>query len=173
MALNNLVKAAIFSSTAIGLGFVFMFIPNLEFISVTVFLSGLTLGGYIGAIVGGTSMLIYSGLNPLGSGLIHLPLFISQIVAMSIIGTLGGFGKIILFNLTRKALVPISGMFGFFCALWYDGITTLSYPISAGFSFDEALAYSISGILFTLMHLFSNTLIFTVVVPGYIYRITD
>ena len=57
MNLNNLVKAAIFSSTAIGLGFVFMFIPNLEFISVTVFLSGLTLGGYIGAIVGGTSML--------------------------------------------------------------------------------------------------------------------
>ena len=49
MTLNNLVKAAIFSSTAIGLGFVFMFIPNLEFISVTVFLSGLTLGGYIGA----------------------------------------------------------------------------------------------------------------------------
>ena len=80
MTLNNLVKAAIFSSTAIGLGFVFMFIPNLEFISVTVFLSGLTLGGYIGAIVGGTSMLVYSGLNPLGSGLIHLPLFISQIV---------------------------------------------------------------------------------------------
>ncbi len=73
MTLNNLVKAAIFSSTAIGLGFVFMFIPNLEFISVTVFLSGLTLGGYIGAIVGGTSMLVYSGLNPLGSGLIHLP----------------------------------------------------------------------------------------------------
>ena len=93
MTLNNIVKAAIFSSTAIGLGFVFMFIPNLEFISVTVFLSGLTLGGYIGAIVGGTSMLVYSGLNPLGSGLIHLPLFISQIVAMSIIGTMGGFGK--------------------------------------------------------------------------------
>ena len=139
----------------------------------TVFLSGLTLGGYIGAIVGGTSMLVYSGLNPLGSGLIHLPLFISQIVAMSIIGTLGGFGSIILFNLKRKALVPISGMFGFFCALWYDGITNLSYPISAGFSFDETLAYSASGILFTLMHLFSNTLIFTVVVPGYIYRIKE
>ena len=173
MNLNNLVKAAIFSSTAIGLGFIFMFIPNLEFISVTVFLSGLTLGGYVGAMVGGTSMLVYSGLNPLGSGLIHLPLLISQILAMSTIGILGGFGRITLLNLKRKALVPISGIFGFFCTLWYDGITTLSYPISAGFSFDEALAYSVSGILFTLMHLFSNTLIFTVVVPGYIYRIID
>ena len=173
MNLNSLVKAAIFSSTAIGLGFAFMFIPNLEFISVTVFLSGLTLGGYIGAMVGGTSMLVYSGLNPLGSGLIHLPLFISQILAMSIVGILGGLGKITLFNLKRKYLVPISGVFGFFCTLWYNGITTLSYPLSAGFSFDEALAYSISGILFTLMHLISNTLIFTVVVPGYIYRFTN
>ena len=173
MNLNNLVKAAIFSSTAIGLGFVFMFIPNLEFISVTVFLSGLTLGGYIGAILGGTSMLVYSGLNPLGSGLIHLPLLISQIFAMSTIGILGSLGRITLINLNRKALVPISGIFGFFCTLWYNGITTLSYPISAGFSFDEALAYSISGILFTLMHLISNTLIFTVVVPGYIYRIKN
>ena len=173
MTLNNLVKAAIFSSTAIGLGFVFMFIPNLEFISVTFFLSGLTLGGYVGAIVGGTSMLVYSGLNPLGSGLIHLPLLISQILAMSTIGILGGFGRITLFNLNSRALVPVSGMFGFFCTLWYNGITTLSYPISAGFSFDEALAYSISGILFTLMHLISNTLIFTVVVPGYIYRIKN
>ena len=173
MNLNNLVKAAIFSSTAIGLGFTFMFIPNLEFISVTVFLSGLTLGGYVGAMVGGTSMLVYSGLNPLGSGLIHLPLFVSQILAMSTIGILGGFGRITLFNLKRKSLVIISGMFGFFCTLWYNGITTLSYPLSAGFSFDEAMAYSISGILFTLMHLISNTLIFTVVVPGYIYRIKN
>ena len=150
-----------------------MFIPNLEFISVTVFLSGLTLGGYVGAMVGGTSMLVYSGFNPLGSGLIHLPLFVSQILAMSTIGILGGFGRITLFNLKRKSLVIISGMFGFFCTLFYNGITTLSYPISAGFSFDEALAYSISGILFTLMHLISNTLIFTVVVPGYIYRIKN
>ena len=76
-------------------------------------------------------------------------------------------------DLKRKTLIPISGIFGFFCTLWYNGITTLSYPISAGFSFDEALAYSVSGILFTLMHLFSNTLIFTVVVPGYIYRIKE
>ena len=85
-----------------------MFIPNLEFISVTVFLSGLTLGGYVGAIVGGTSMLVYSGLNPLGSGLIHLPLLISQILAMSTIGILGSFGRITLLNLKRKALMLIN-----------------------------------------------------------------
>ena len=44
MNLNNLVQAAIFAAVSIGLGFMFMMIPNVEFISVTVFLAGLTLG---------------------------------------------------------------------------------------------------------------------------------
>ena len=72
MNLNKLVRAAIFAAMAIGLGFMFMLVPNLEFISVTVFLAGLTLGISYGAMVGGTAMLIYSVMNPLGSGLIYL-----------------------------------------------------------------------------------------------------
>jgi len=40
MNLNKLVQAAIFAAMAIGLGFMFMLVPNLEFITVTVFLSG-------------------------------------------------------------------------------------------------------------------------------------
>ena len=70
-------------------------------------------------------------------------------------------------------LIPISGILGFLSALWYDGVTTLAYPISAGYNLDEALAYAVSGILFTLMHIFSNTLIFSIVVPGYINRINN
>ena len=173
MNLNSLVKASIFTSTAIGLGFVFMLIPNLEFISVIVFLSGMTLGFYFGAVVGGTSMLIYSALNPLGSGLIYFPLLVSQILAMSGIGVFGAFVRSFIYRLSYKAQIPISGIFGFLCALWYDGVTTLAYPISAGFSLEEALAYSVSGILFTLMHIFSNTLIFSIVVPGYINRVAN
>ena len=89
MGLNNLVRAATFAATAIGLGFMFMLVPNVEFISVTVFLSGLTLGVLFGAMVGGTAMMIYSILNPLGSGLIYLPLLVGQIIAMAVIGTAG------------------------------------------------------------------------------------
>ena len=142
----------------LGFGFVFILIPNLEFISVTVFLAGMTLGFYFGAIVGGTSMLIYSVLNPLGSGLIYFPLLVSQILAMGVIGFLGASVRIFLFNLSYRMLIPISGILGFLSALWYDGVTTLAYPISAGYNLDEALAYAVSGILFTLMHIFSNTL---------------
>lgn len=81
MNLSNLVRAAIFSAVAIGLGFMFMLVPNVEFISITVFLSGLTLGFSWGAAVGASSMLIYSSFNPLGSGLIYFTLLIGQILA--------------------------------------------------------------------------------------------
>tara|TARA_B100000676_G_C18012715_1_gene807685 strand:- start:166 stop:687 length:522 start_codon:yes stop_codon:yes gene_type:complete len=173
MKLNNLVKAALFTSTSIGLGFVFMLIPNVEFISVTVFLSGLTLGLYFGTLVGGASMLIYSVLNPLGSGLVYLPMLIGQIIAMSGIGLIGSLNRKLLFSLPTRVLIPISGILGAFCALWYDGITTLSYPISAGYNLDESLAYLFSGILFTVMHIISNILIFSIVVPSYLSRIAN
>ena len=65
MGLTNLVRAATFAATAIGLGFMFILVPNVEFISVTVFLSGLTLGVLFGTMVGGTAMMIYSIMNPL------------------------------------------------------------------------------------------------------------
>jgi len=173
MDLNNLVKASIFTSTAIGLGFVFLLIPNLEFISITVFLSGLTLRRYFGVMVGATSMLIYSILNPLGSGLVNIPLLISQILAMAGIGMMGSIMRIFLFNIHLKVLVPISGIIGCFCAIWYDVFITMAYPISAGYNWEEALAWSLSGIMFTFMHVISNTIIFSIVVPKYINRIPD
>ena len=76
MNLNKLVQAAIFAAMAIGLGFMFMLVPNLEFISVTVFLAGMTLGLPYGILVGGTAMMIYSVMNPLGSGLIYITLLL-------------------------------------------------------------------------------------------------
>ena len=173
MDLNNLVRAATFAATAIGLGFMFMLVPNVEFISVTVFLSGLTLGVLFGAMVGGTAMMIYSILNPLGSGLIYIPLLIGQIIAMVGIGTAGAVTGRLLKNMPLRISIFIAGISGFISALWYDGITTLAYPISAGYNWDETLAYAVSGLIFTFMHAVSNTIIFSIVVPGYLKRLSS
>ena len=172
MDLNNLVRAATFAATAIGLGFMFMLIPNVEFISVTVFLSGLTLGVLFGAMVGGTAMMIYSILNPLGSGLIFIPLLVGQIIAMAGIGTAGAVTGRIFKSMPLKISIPVAGISGFICALWYDGITTMAYPVSAGYNWDETLAYAVSGLIFTFMHTVSNTMIFSIVVPGYLKRLS-
>ena len=171
MNLNNLVKAAIFTSTAVGLGFIFMLIPNVEFISITVFLSGLTLGSLLGLLVGATSMLIYSTFNPLGSGLIFLPLLLSQIAAMAVIGFIGSLFRKLFFNINLSTLAVISGIIGSFCAIWYDSLTTMAYPISAGYDFNEIVAYAISGLIFTIMHIFANGLIFFIAIPIFINRI--
>ena len=170
MELNNWVKAAIFAATAIGLGFMFMLVPNIEFISVTIFLSGITLGARFGLIIGSTSMMIYSILNPMGSGLIYLPLLVGQTLGMSVIGLLGAFFRKVTKYFPEKLIIIFSGIAGFICSLWYDGITTIAYPISAGYGWNETLVYAVSGLLFTFLHIISNTLIFSFVVTNYLKR---
>ena len=170
MNLSNLVRAAIFSAVAIGLGFMFMLVPNVEFISITVFLSGLTLGFSWGAAVGASSMLIYSSFNPLGSGLVYFTLLIGQILAMVVIGMFGAAANKIVKNLAPVYQAILAGLFGFIGTLIYDITTNLAYPLSAGYSLKETFVYGISGLLFTAMHLVSNTAIFSVVVPGYLRK---
>jgi len=48
----------------------------------------------------------------------------------------------------------------------------MAYPVSAGYSWDETLAYAVSGLIFTFMHAVSNTMIFSIVVPGYLKRLS-
>ena len=170
MELNNWVKAAIFAATAIGLGFMFMLVPNIEFISVTIFLSGITLGARFGLIIGSTSMMIYSILNPMGSGLIYLPLLVGQTLGMSVIGLLGAFFRKVTKYFPEKLIIIFSGIAGFICSLCYDGITTIAYRISAGYGWNETLVYAVSGLLFTFLHIISNTLIFSFVVTNYLKR---
>ena len=64
----------------------------------------------------------------------------------------------------------LAGLFGFIGTLIYNIATNLAYPLSAGYSLKETFAYGLSGILFTAMHLASNTAIFSVVVPGYLRK---
>ena len=170
MNLNKTVKSAAFAATAIGLGYMFLLVPNVEFISVTVFLSGLYLGAFPGLFVGGCSIMIYSVLNPLGSGLAFLPLLFSQVFAMAGIGVFGYyFGKIIV-SVSSKNRMIISVIVGFLCTIWYDFITTISFPLSAGYGYKETLVYGIAGLFFTLLHLISNSFIFMIVVPKFIER---
>ena len=170
MKLNDLVKSAIFSAIAIGLGYMFLFVPNVEFISVTVFLSGLTLGFFWGGIVGMSSIALYSIFNPLGSGIVYFTLLFGQVFAMGIIGLVGAFSRRFINIVKPKYHAFLAAIIGFVCTLLYDIVTNLAYPISAGYAWTETLVYAFAGVLFTLMHLFSNIIIFLIVVPSYIKK---
>ena len=166
MDLNKRVRASIFTALAIGLGFSLLMIPNIELITVIVFLSGLTLGIGWGILVGGTAELIFSVLNPFGSGLIFPPLLISQVISMMLIGISGGVLRRVFFkdNYTKRRIVGLA-IVGFLLTFIFDSFTTLSYPFSAGFDMPQTIGIYISGIGFTILHQISNAIIFAIGVP--------
>ena len=166
MALNNLVRAAVFCALAIAVGFALMMVPNVELITVTVFISGLTLGWKWGALVGGTAIFVYSGMNPLGSGLSFPPLFFMQIFGMALIGSFGGLLRP-LFFVEKMNLFTFFGLalVGFLSTFTYDALTMISYPISAGLGIPGIVAALIKGLGFTLLHEISNAVIFVTAVP--------
>jgi len=166
MELNNLVRASIFCALAIGLGYSFMLVPNIELITVIVFICGLTLGAKWGILVGATVMLIYSGLNPLGSGLSFPPLFISQIISEMLIGACGGWLRPLFFsNKFNFAKLAGLALTGFILTFVYDSLTIISWPLSMGLGLAGIAASLIKGIGFTLLHEISNSIIFVLAVP--------
>ena len=166
MGPSNLVKAAIFSAVAIGMGFSLMLIPNIELITVVVFLSGLYLGIWWGGLVGMTSMAIYSGMNPMGSGLSFPPLFAMQIIGMSLTGIIGGLVRPFFFvKQFNVFLISSLAILGFTVTLIYDMLTLIAYPIAAGLGFSGILAALIKGLGFTLLHEISNAIVFVVSIP--------
>ena len=161
-----MVKAAIFSAVAIGMGFSLMLIPNIELITVVVFLSGLYLGIWWGGLVGMTTMAIYSGMNPMGSGLSFPPLFAMQIIGMSLTGIIGGLVRPFFFvKQFNVFLISSLAILGFTVTLIYDMLTLIAYPIAAGLGFSGMLAALIKGLGFTLLHEISNAIVFVVSIP--------
>ncbi|MBT3216908.1 MAG: hypothetical protein HOD97_05990 [Candidatus Marinimicrobia bacterium] len=164
--MERLVQAAIFAALAAGLGFALVFIPNVELVTVVIFLSGLTLGPGWGVLVGITSESIYSGMNPLGSGLAFPPLFFAQLISMGFAGLMGGLLKPFLFKKIPSLMQGITlGICGFLITFIYDSLTTLSYPITAGFDWPQTIALYISGMGMTLLHQVSNAIVFLIGIP--------
>ena len=166
MQLNSLIRASIFCAIAVGMGFSLMFIPNIELITVIVFLSGVHLGIGWGGLVGLTAMGIYSGLNPMGSGLSFPPLFLMQILGMALAGIIGGlFRPLIIGKKINLFLIAGLAIMGFIITLMYDLLTLLAYPMTAGLGFSGILASLFKGLGFTLLHEILNAVVFTVTVP--------
>ena len=167
MKLNNLVRASIFCALAIGMGFSLMMVPNIELITVIVFMAGLTLGPWWGALVGGTAIFIYSGFNPMGSGLSFPPLFIMQILGMAITGSIGGILRRIFYVKKMNPIILIGlAIMGFLVTMIYDVLTLISYPLSAGLGASGIMAALVKGLGFTLLHELSKAFVFVMVVPN-------
>lgn len=158
---------------SIVLGYMLIYLPNIELITVMIFLSGFILGKKEGLIVGAFSSFIFCFLNPMGSS--QLPLLTVQVVYYSLVGIVGAFTCDLLekksfFNsrddLYVYQVIVIYGLIGGALTTLYSifaelaGYITISAP---GVPFS---AYFMIGIPWTILHIIGNVLGFVFILPG-------
>jgi uncharacterized membrane protein len=159
---RRIIQTGLFVALVVVLGFLLAEVPNVELMTVSVFLSGVILGIGSGIVVGFLSILFYSLFNPYGPPL--PPLVLAQIIGFAIIGSAGG---ILRKRLTLKGKAPylFSALAGLLLTLIYDSLTTVATAVVAlgAGGFVEGLAgFFVAGALFIIVHTFSNTIVFAV-----------
>ncbi len=166
---------SIFSALSIVLGFMLIYIPNIELITVMIFLSGFIIGKKEGIVVGAFSSFIFCFLNPMGSS--QLPLLTVQIVYYSFVGLIGAFTHDLFENKSfynPKDDLYVYQVMGILAVI--GGVLTATYSIFselAGFITISApgvpfSAYFLMGVPWTIIHVIGNILGFVFIVPGLI-----
>lgn len=141
--------------------------PNVEFTSLIVFLVGAVFGIVFGVTLGALAMLINGFLSPWGFSGLLLPF---QVVGMVIVGISGGLYRRSNAGPYNAGSCVETAILGAFLALVYDIITNFGIAISfmlTGTPLPLAFVSAIiSGALFSLIHVVSNTVVFgTAFVP--------
>ncbi len=161
-----------FVALAVGSGFALLMVPNVELVTAVVFTAGVHLGSRWGFVVGAVAEFVFSAANPLGSGLVFLPMLVAQVVGMAVVGTVGGvfgrFGRSDEWTFKRRAVLAVVGAL---LTFQFDALTTLSYPVSAGDPLAQTSAIFLTGIGFTFLHQLANAAIFATALPEVFRRL--
>jgi hypothetical protein len=162
---RTVILAALFVALSVALGFLLAGIPNLELMTLTVFMAGAFCGARLGGAIGALSMLLFSLLNPLGPA--PAPLLAAQITGFAVIGFGGGLiGRRL--ATARAWGIAMSAAAGFALTVAYDFLTTVATSfVALGTSrFVEGFAgVAVAGIAFVAWHVGVNTAVFAVAVP--------
>jgi hypothetical protein len=165
--LRKLILTAIFIALAIAGGLALIQLPNVEMVTVAVFLAGFLLGIARGVFVGGVAEFLYSFFNPYGVP--APPLLVAQVFSMALAGGAGGFlGK---FYKTRTPPFWLLGVCGGLLTLLFDLNTTLGFTLFIESPWQGLMAAVAFGAPFYLTHIGTNTLIFTMLLPILIPRL--
>ena len=148
---------------AVAAGYAFLHIPNVELITSITFLSGLLLGCLRGALVGTASMILFSLFNPMGVPFV--PVLIAQVLFMGLTGFVGGVWTRWIRTYTFR-LLSVAGFAGtgFVLTLLYDVGTNTGFALSSGLM-SQLFHIIAAGVVFSLIHLVTNTILFATLVP--------
>jgi len=163
---------ATFTALSIVLGYTLAYIPNIEVLTLMIFLSGFIMSKKEGAIIGLLSAFIFTFFNSVGTSIIILPLFIYQLIHYSTTGVLGGLTRDFLRNkeyfkptedLYVFRIILLFGFLGAIITIIFDILSTLFF-----YGLDSFVALYLSGIVFTIVHQVGNVLGFVFLLPGLI-----
>ena len=174
---------SVFTALSVILGYMLIFLPNIELITLMIFLSGFIIGKKEGILVGAFSSFIFCFFNPMGSS--SFLLLTVQLIYYSFVGLIGGLTKDLLqnrkfFNPREDLYVyPVLIIFGIIAVLM-TSIYSLFAEIAGYFSFAGSavpfISYIMLGIPFTIIHIIGNLLGFVIILPGLIqllYKLLD
>ena len=159
--LRRTAAAGLFAALALALNFPLLGVPNVELISLVLFISGMFLGywgGFVTPIVAGVIFVFF---NPNGPPSIIL-VAIAQIIGFILFGIFGAiFGRMILKNTNRVVGMTFCAAIGVTLTFVYDLITNAAIATVFG-PFWPTVA---SGIAFSLWHMAGNGIIFGLAEP--------
>jgi len=158
---RRVLLACLLISLTVVFGYALAGVPNVELMTITVFLSGYLLGVRFGFIVGASSALVHALFNPLGASL--PPLLLAQCAGFSLVGACGAlFGPWIQSLRNRSAAVLLAGTVGLVLTLLYDILTNIAaFYIAMGVGPATGLmGFVFGGIMFMGMHIVWNTGLF-------------
>jgi hypothetical protein len=160
------VLASLLVALTVALGYALAAIPNVELMTITVFLSGYLLGMRLGMVVGGASMVLHSLFNPLGAAL--PPLMAAQVAAFVVIALAGAWIAPVLHAMRHRTVeIVAAGISGFLLTLFYDIATSAAAYVVAMDSGSTLTIWRFiaGGALFMIMHQVWNTGLFLIVLP--------
>jgi hypothetical protein len=160
---------AAFVAVAVVVGYLLAPVPNVELVTATCFAAGYCLGALAGVVVGAVAEFLFAGLHPMGSSIGLL--VVGQMLGMALAGFVGGRVSLFLTNLQSLTSRRILLLLGALLTLIFDLLTNLAFPLQAGFSFSQTRAVLLAGIGFAAIHIVSNSLVFSLVLPSLLSRL--
>lgn len=172
-----------FTALTVVLGYMLVFLPNIELVFTMIFLAGFIMGTRDGGIIGLFSSFIFCFFNPLGAS--PLPLLALQMIYYTSIGlisgALGRFMETRLFfnpyeDLYVFPVMIIFALIGGSVTFIYDILSTVVLALSVFGTMDAFWPNYLIGLPFTVTHLVFNILASIFILPGLIqlcYRLLN
>ncbi len=161
--IRRLSRIALFAAVAVAGGYLLVAVPNVELVSATVALSGWLLGSMAGVLTGILAEAIFGALNPYGFP--YPPVWLSQMLGMAFTGFFFGRIRRILATEHIRAKILICLFSGILVTFVFDLLTNVTFPLAMGVPLKGWWPYLLAGIPFCLIHVTSNALIFSLVLP--------